>query len=69
MKKYDYYYYVAYEYEIKGGMAQSYCECRRHKIITHLAELQTITNEIQKLNDSIKPPVIIFYTLLRKENI
>jgi len=60
---------VTYEYEMKGGMAQSYCECRRHAPITHLFELQEITKEIQKLNDSVKPPIIIFYTLLREEKI
>lgn len=67
MKNYDYYYYVVYEFPIKNGMQQSYCEYRRSQPISHLKDFQEMTKELQRVNDSENTPVIIFYSLLRQE--
>ena len=56
-----------YEYEIKGGMGQSYCEYRMSKIISCLDEINEITKEIQEFYKLVNRPIITFYELLRKE--
>jgi hypothetical protein len=68
MNKYNYFYYVVYEFEVEnGGMGQGRCEYRINRNIENLNDIMEIEDNLQKNVNSKKRPIITFYSLLRKE--